>query len=57
MKVGYWATSKICKGVGAYFRGYLLCVEAYRIYSGIMSHFFTPKIRPQNLLCCIHRIV
>ena len=22
-----------------YFRGYLLCMEAYRIYSGIMLHF------------------
>ena len=35
--VGYWAMSKICKG-GEYFRGCLLCVEAYRIYSGIMFY-------------------
>ena len=27
-----------------YFRGYLLCVEAYRIYSVIMSHFLYQKI-------------
>ena len=26
-----------------YFKAYLLCVEAYRIYSGIMS-LFIPKI-------------
>ena len=31
-----------------YFRGYLLCVEAYRIYSGIMSHFLYLKIVSKN---------
>ena len=37
MKLCYWVMSKICKGGGGqnmfpYFWGYLLCVEAYRIY-------------------------
>ena len=30
-----------------YFRGYLLCMETYHIYSGIISHFLYLKIGPK----------
>ena len=57
MKVGYWAMSKICKGGGGnmflYFRGYLLCVEVYRIDSGIMSHILYFKIGPK-MYCVVY---
>ena len=56
MKVGYWAMSMIFKG-GAnmfpYFRRYLLCVEAYRIYSGIISHFLYLKIG-FKIICVVY---
>ena len=54
--VGYWAMSKICsvgQNMFPYLRVHLLCVEAYRIYLGIMSHFLYLKTGPK-MYCVVY---